>query len=233
MGNTSPVDVDTGAETGRRAGRGPARALLAAMRPDAVDQEPARPRASPPRRASSTTPTCCADTGLALRRVLPRLGRHLPAQRRRRPRGRPGPPVQAPPADRRRRAERRGRHRARPSWRCSLACAVALLASPGLLLVVAAYVVLTTAYSRALKHVADLRHRGRRLGLLPARGRGRRAADLFISKWFLILAGGGSLFIVTAKRYAELRGVPDGAPAASWPSTPRTTCGRCSPRSPA
>jgi len=78
-----------------------------------------------------------------------------------------------------------------------LACAVALLAEPALVLVVAAYVALTTAYSRGLKHVAifDI---------------AAVAADLFISKWFLILSGGGSLFLVTAKRYAEKRGTPDG-----------------------
>jgi decaprenyl-phosphate phosphoribosyltransferase len=91
------------------------------------------------------------------------------------------------------------------------ACAVALLASPGLLLVIASYVVLTTAYSRALKHVPIFDIAAVAAGFFLRAVAGGVAAELFISKWFLILAGGGSLFIVTAKRYAELRGAPHGA----------------------
>jgi decaprenyl-phosphate phosphoribosyltransferase len=92
-----------------------------------------------------------------------------------------------------------------------LACVVAVLASLGLLLVVVAYVALTTAYSRALKHVPIFDIATVASGFFLRAVAGGVAADLFISKWFLILAGGGSLFIVTAKRYAELRGVPDGS----------------------
>jgi decaprenyl-phosphate phosphoribosyltransferase len=85
------------------------------------------------------------------------------------------------------------------------AVAVALAAEPALALVVGAYVVLTTAYSRWLKHVAIFDIAVVAAGFFLRAVAGGVAADLFISKWFLILAGGGSLFLVTAKRYAELR----------------------------
>ena len=85
------------------------------------------------------------------------------------------------------------------------ACAVAWLAAPGLAAVVGAYIVLTTAYSRGLKHVPIFDIATVASGFFLRAVAGGVAADLFISKWFLILAGGGSLFLVTAKRYAELR----------------------------
>jgi hypothetical protein len=87
-----------------------------------------------------------------------------------------------------------------------LGCAVAALAELELALVVAAYVLLTTAYSRWLKHVAVFDIAVVASGFFLRAVAGGVAADLFISKWFLILSGGGSLFVVTAKRYAELRG---------------------------
>lgn len=86
-----------------------------------------------------------------------------------------------------------------------LGCAVAALAELELALVVAAYVLLTTAYSRWLKHVAVFDIAIVASGFFLRAVAGGVAADLFISKWFLILSGGGSLFVVTAKRYAELR----------------------------
>lgn len=92
-----------------------------------------------------------------------------------------------------------------------LACAVSLLSGPGLLLVAAAYIALTTAYSRVLKHVPIFDIAAVAAGFFLRAIAGGVAADLYISKWFLIIAGGGSMFIVTAKRYAELRGAPDGA----------------------
>lgn len=85
------------------------------------------------------------------------------------------------------------------------ACVVGWLADPGLGAVVAAYVALTTAYSRGLKHVAIFDIATVASGFFLRAVAGGVAADLFISKWFLIVSGGGSLFLVTAKRYAELR----------------------------
>jgi decaprenyl-phosphate phosphoribosyltransferase len=86
-----------------------------------------------------------------------------------------------------------------------LAVGVAALAEPELAAVVAAYVALTTAYSRWLKHVPIFDIAAVASGFFLRAVAGGVASDLFISKWFLILAGGGSLFLVTAKRYAELR----------------------------
>jgi decaprenyl-phosphate phosphoribosyltransferase len=89
-----------------------------------------------------------------------------------------------------------------------LACGVAALAGLGLLAIVAAYIALTTAYTRALKHVPVFDIATVAAGFFLRAVAGGVAADIFISKWFLILSGGGSLFLVTAKRYAELRGAP-------------------------
>jgi decaprenyl-phosphate phosphoribosyltransferase len=93
-----------------------------------------------------------------------------------------------------------------------LACVVAVLSGLGLLAVVVSYVALTTAYSRALKHVPVFDIATVAAGFFLRAVAGGVAADIFISKWFLILAGGGSLFLVTAKRYAELRAGPGARP---------------------
>ena len=86
-----------------------------------------------------------------------------------------------------------------------LAVGVAAVARLELAAVVAAYVVLTSLYTRWLKHVAIFDIAAVAAGFFLRAVAGGVASDLFISKWFLILAGGGSLFLVTAKRYAELR----------------------------
>jgi decaprenyl-phosphate phosphoribosyltransferase len=90
-----------------------------------------------------------------------------------------------------------------------LAFAVAAIAGLALLAIVAAYVALTTAYSRWLKHVPIFDIAAVASGFFLRAVAGGVAADLYISKWFLILSGGGSLFVVTAKRYAELRDARD------------------------
>jgi decaprenyl-phosphate phosphoribosyltransferase len=89
-----------------------------------------------------------------------------------------------------------------------LACGVAAVAGPSLVAIVAAYIVLTAAYTRWLKHVAIFDIATVASGFFLRAVAGGVAADIFISKWFLILSGGGSLFLVTAKRYAELRAAP-------------------------
>ena len=210
MGNTSPVDVGTRTEpVAGHPRRGPARALLVAMRPRQwiknllVFAVPAAAR-------ELADADVLVDTGLAfLAFCLASAGTYLLND------------VADREADR---VHPFKRHRPIAAGELSpgaatgaavisllLACAVALLASPGLLLVVAAYVGLTTAYSRALKHVPIFDIAAVASGFFLRAVAGGVAADLFISKWFLILAGGGSMFIVTAKRYAELREAPDGA----------------------
>ena len=78
--------------------------------------------------------------------------------------------------------------------------------------VVLAYVVLTTLYSRWLKHVPIFDIATVASGFFLRAVAGGVASDIPISRWFLIVAGGGSLFLVTGKRYAELRGAAAGAP---------------------
>jgi decaprenyl-phosphate phosphoribosyltransferase len=87
------------------------------------------------------------------------------------------------------------------------ALAVAAAAELTLAAVVAAYVALTTAYSLGVKHVPVFDIALVASGFFLRAVAGGVAADIFISKWFLILSAGGSLFVVTAKRYAELRAV--------------------------
>ena len=78
--------------------------------------------------------------------------------------------------------------------------------------VVLAYVVLTTLYSRWLKHVPIFDIATVASGFFLRAVAGGVASDIPISRWFLIVAGGGSLFLVTGKRYAELVAAADGAP---------------------
>lgn len=69
--------------------------------------------------------------------------------------------------------------------------------------VVASYVLLTITYSAWLKHepVVDLGMVA--AGFVIRAIAGGVATGVHISDWFLIVAGGASLFIVTGKRYAE------------------------------
>lgn len=91
------------------------------------------------------------------------------------------------------------------------ACATAALVNLKLLAVVGGYVVMSTAYSRWLKHVPIFDIAAVASGFFLRAVAGGVAAELFISKWFLIVSGGASLFVVTAKRYAELRDDSDEA----------------------
>jgi decaprenyl-phosphate phosphoribosyltransferase len=210
MGNTSPVEPSTVSEPAARRPRGsPARALLVAMRPRQWIKN-LLVLAVPAAAGELGNADVLADTALAfLAFCLASAGTYLLND------------VADREADR---VHPFKRHRPIAAGELSAsaatvaavvallaACGVALLASPGLLLVIAAYVALTTAYSRALKHVAVFDIAAVASGFFLRAVAGGVAADLFISKWFLILAGGGSMFLVTAKRYAELRGVPDGS----------------------
>ena len=89
--------------------------------------------------------------------------------------------------------------------------AVALLASWKACIAAAAYVALTASYSAVLKHIAvvDLIAVAA-FFVLRAIG-GAVAADLPMSTWFLLTTSFASLFIVSGKRFAELREVGDDA----------------------
>jgi decaprenyl-phosphate phosphoribosyltransferase len=79
------------------------------------------------------------------------------------------------------------------------------------MLVVLAYVVLTTTYSAIWKHIAVLDLLAVASGFVFRAIGGAVAVDVPMSKWFLLTITFASLFIVTGKRYAELRDYGDRA----------------------
>lgn len=78
-----------------------------------------------------------------------------------------------------------------PDWRCGVAVSV--------------YVVLTISYSTFLKHQPVLDLMAVAAGFVLRAIAGAEAANVEMSTWFLLCASFGALFIVTGKRYAELR----------------------------
>lgn len=78
-----------------------------------------------------------------------------------------------------------------PDWRCGLAVGV--------------YVVLTVTYSSFLKHEAVLDLMAVAAGFVIRAIAGAEASSVEMSTWFLLCASFGALYIVTGKRYAELR----------------------------
>jgi decaprenyl-phosphate phosphoribosyltransferase len=81
------------------------------------------------------------------------------------------------------------------------------------IVVVATYVVLTMAYSAWLKHVAVIDIVTVASGFVLRAAGGAVAADVPMSSWFVLCTVFGSLFIVTGKRYAELREMGEEAAA--------------------
>jgi decaprenyl-phosphate phosphoribosyltransferase len=88
---------------------------------------------------------------------------------------------------------------------------VALAASPRLLPVIVGYLMLTTAYTRWLKHEPIFDIAAVAAGFFLRAIAAGVASDIFMSRWFMIVAGGGALFLVTGKRYAELVSAGDAA----------------------
>ena len=100
----------------------------------------------------------------------------------------------------------------------ALACALpALLGSPKLSLAVVVYVALNLGYNLGLKHERVIDISIVSSGFLLRAIAGGVASDLPLSRWFLIVAAFGSLFIVAGKRYSELVTLADKA-AATRPS---------------
>jgi decaprenyl-phosphate phosphoribosyltransferase len=97
-----------------------------------------------------------------------------------------------------------------------LAGGIGLAFVPGwkLGVVVVGYVALTTSYSAALKHVAVVDLVAVAAGFVLRAVAGAVATDVRMSTWFVLCTSFGSLFIVTGKRYAELREYGDHAGAA-------------------
>jgi decaprenyl-phosphate phosphoribosyltransferase len=79
--------------------------------------------------------------------------------------------------------------------------------------VIGGYVVLTVTYSAWLKHEPVIDIAAVAAGFLLRTIAGGFAVDVEISTLFLIVAGAGSLFMVTGKRHAELLELGDGAHA--------------------
>ena len=77
------------------------------------------------------------------------------------------------------------------------------LNSGKLALVVAGYIVITVAYSLWLKHEPVVDLGAVAAGFVLRAIAGGVATDVALSDWFLIVAGAGSLFMVTGKRHAE------------------------------
>lgn len=77
--------------------------------------------------------------------------------------------------------------------------------------IVAVYAASTMAYSLWLKHVAVVDLVVVASGFVLRAAAGAVAVDVPMSSWFVLFTVFGSLFIVTGKRYAELRDIGDGA----------------------
>lgn len=105
----------------------------------------------------------------------------------------------------------------------SLACA--LLASIGLVAVVAAYLVVTVAYSLRLKHEPVIELALLSAGFLLRAIAGGVAAQLYLSPWFLLVTGFGSLGIAAGKRYAELMAQDGPDTAGAGQATRRSLAG--------
>lgn len=83
------------------------------------------------------------------------------------------------------------------------AVAAAVAVNWHLAVVVGSYVLITTAYSTWLKHVAVVDVVGVAAGFVLRSIAGGSAVDVPISNWFFIVASFGSLFMVVGKRRAE------------------------------
>ncbi|MCU1397248.1 MAG: UbiA prenyltransferase family protein, partial [Acidimicrobiales bacterium] len=88
-------------------------------------------------------------------------------------------------------------------WQAGVACVV--------------YVVVTTSYSKIWKHIAVVDLVAVASGFVVRAVGGAAATGVPMSSWFVLATTFGSLFIVTGKRYAELRELGDS------PSTARAT----------
>lgn len=91
------------------------------------------------------------------------------------------------------------------------ALAVGFATNVALGVVLVAYLAGTLGYSLGLKHEAVIELGLLALGFLLRAIAGGVAADLYLSPWFLLVTGFGSLAVAAGKRYAELSADPDGS----------------------
>ncbi|MEG3630886.1 decaprenyl-phosphate phosphoribosyltransferase [Streptomyces poriticola] len=81
--------------------------------------------------------------------------------------------------------------------------AAALLCTPSVAALLAAYLVMQLAYCVSLKHVLVVDLAVVTTGFLMRAAAGGLALGIPLSRWFLITTGFGALFMVAAKRYSE------------------------------
>jgi len=91
----------------------------------------------------------------------------------------------------------------------ALACAI----TPGLGLVVAGYLALTASYSLWLRRAVVIDILVIAAGFVLRAVAGGVATDIYLSRWFIIVTACCAIFLVAAKRYAELRAPSDAVPA--------------------
>jgi decaprenyl-phosphate phosphoribosyltransferase len=77
--------------------------------------------------------------------------------------------------------------------------------TPGLGAVALGYLALTASYSLWWRRVVVLDILAIAAGFALRAFAGGVATDVYLSRWFVIVAGSGAIFLVAAKRYAELR----------------------------
>ncbi|WP_067489277.1 decaprenyl-phosphate phosphoribosyltransferase [Actinomadura hibisca] len=96
------------------------------------------------------------------------------------------------------------------AWTAGAVCAVAAVALAALAtnaataVIVGGYLLVNVAYCLRLKHIVVVDLAVVASGFLLRALAGGVAAGLPISRWFLLVAGFGSLFVVAGKRYSEL-----------------------------
>jgi decaprenyl-phosphate phosphoribosyltransferase len=83
--------------------------------------------------------------------------------------------------------------------------AAATAITPGLGLVAAGYLALTASYSMIWRGVVIADILAIAAGFVLRALAGGVATDIYLSRWFVIVTGSCAVFLVTAKRYAELR----------------------------
>jgi decaprenyl-phosphate phosphoribosyltransferase len=83
--------------------------------------------------------------------------------------------------------------------------ALAAVITPGLAAVGAAYLALTVSYSMWWRRVVVADILAIAAGFVLRAIAGGVATDIYLSRWFVIVTACGAVFLVAAKRYAELR----------------------------
>lgn len=85
-----------------------------------------------------------------------------------------------------------------------LGIALGAAIAPGLGALAAGYLALTASYSIWLRHIVVLDMLAIAAGFVLRALAGGVATDIYISRWFLIVTGACAIYLVAAKRYAEL-----------------------------